>query len=124
MYLTQKAQKVIKWIAYSIEVLMLVTILALGVNVSKKNIMLKNQKAQIKALTEQVDSLNRVNHALGSETVYTVNCTIQLNSKNIMGVNTINSNNIAKTVATTTRQELLDLRDSMNTKMNVNKPTK
>lgn len=112
MYLTPKAQKVIKWIAYSIEVLMLVIILALGVNVSKKNIMLKNNEKQIKALTEQVDSLNRVNHALGSEVCYTVNCTIHLSSKNIMGVNTINSNNIAKTVATVTREELLSLRDS------------
>lgn len=124
MYLTEKAQKIIKVVAYCIEAMLLALVLVFGCVSTDRGKTIKNQKDQIKALTEQVDSLNRVNHALGSETVYTVNCTIQLNSKNIMGVNTINSNNIAKTVATTTRQELLDLRDSMNTKMNVIKPTK
>lgn len=118
MYLTQKAQKVIKWIAYGIEILMIVLVISFGCALSNKSKALKQEQIKVKALTEQVDSLNRLNHALGSEVCYTVNCTIHLNSKNIMGVNTINSNNIAKTVATVTREELLNLQDS------INKPTK
>ena len=112
--LNLKEQKIVRGIAYTFEVLFVVIFIILCVAIGIKNKTIKTEKAQIKALTTQVDSLTRINQALGAETVYTVNCIINLTSKNIMGVNTINSNNIAKTVATTTRQELLDLRDSLN----------
>jgi len=114
--MTIRQQKVIKFIAYAIQIALIVTIITLSCVISNKNVKYKEAKSQVKALTEQVDSLSRINKALGAEVCYSVNCTINLTSKNIMGVNTINSNNIAKTVATTTRQELLALRDSLENK--------
>lgn len=64
MLLTIRQQKVIKRIAYIIEMLLIVTIIGLGCNISRKNIIIKENKQQIKALTEQVDSLTMVNDSL------------------------------------------------------------
>lgn len=116
--LTLKQQKMLKVISHGILIALIVTIISLSCVISNRNVKYKSAQSQVKALTAQVDSLTRINKALGAEVCYSVNCTINLTSKNIMGVNTINSNNIAKTVATTTRQELLSLRDSLE-----NKPT-
>lgn len=113
MYLTEKAQKVIKWIAGGIEVLLIALLITFGAMTANRGKVIKQQEQKVKALTCQVDSINRVNRALGAESCYTVNCIINLTSKNVLGVNTINSNNIAKTVATVTRQELLDIKDSI-----------
>lgn len=114
--LTIRQQRIVKIIAYAIQIALIVTIIALSCVISNRNVKYKSALSQVKALTSQVDSLTRINKALGAEVCYSVNCTINLTSKNIMGVNTINSNNIAKTVATTTRQELLALRDSLENK--------
>lgn len=114
--LTIRQQKIVKFIAYAIQIALIVTIITLSCVISNRNVKYRSAQSQVKALTEQVDSLTRINKALGAEVCYTVNCTINLTSKNIMGVNTINSNNIAKTVATTTRQELFALRDSLENK--------
>lgn len=111
--LTTRAQQIIKWISYGLQVILIALVITFGAMTSNRGKTIRTQNTQIKSLTEQVDSLNRVNRALGAETCYTVNCTIHLTSKNIMGVNTINSNNIAKTVATVTRQELLNINDSL-----------
>ena len=111
--LTTKAQAIIKAVSYAIQVLLIVLVITFGCISGNRGKTIRTQNAQIKSLTEQVDSLNRVNHALGAESCYTVNCIINLTSKNVLGVNTINSNNIAKTVATVTRQELLDINDSI-----------
>lgn len=104
---------IIKWISYGLQVILIALVITFGAMTSNRGKTIRNQQEKIVYLTEQVDSLNRVNRALGAETCYTVNCTIHLTSKNIMGVNTINSNNIAKTVATVTRQELLNINDSL-----------
>ena len=114
--LTIRQQRIVKIIAYAIQIALIVTIITLSCVISNRNVKYKSAQSQVKALTAQVDSLTRINKALGAEVCYSVNCTINLTSKNIMGVNTINSNNIAKTVATTTRQELLTLRDSLENK--------
>lgn len=111
--LTTKAQQIIKWVSYGIQILLIALVITFGAMTSNRGKTIKQDQIRIKALTEQCDSLRRVNTALGAESCYTVNCIINLTSKNVLGVNTINSNNIAKTVATVTRQELLDINDSI-----------
>lgn len=114
MYLTEKAQQIIKWVSYGIQVLLIALVITFGAMTANRGKVIKQQEQKVEALTCQVDSLNRVNRALGAESCYTVNCTINLTSKNVLGVNTINSNNIARTVATVTRQELLNYTDSVH----------
>lgn len=106
--LTIKQQKIIKTIAYSLEVLFIAIFITLCVAVGVKNNKLKQQTVQIKALTEQVDSLARVNTALGAESVFTVNVAFELNQKNVLSFAQTNAQNIAREVATMTRQELYD----------------
>ena len=54
--------------------------------------------------TELMDNIEK----LGAETVLSVTCNINIKSTNVMGVNTINSNNIAKEIAQMTKKELYD----------------
>lgn len=108
MILTEKTQKVIKWISYSIQVLLIVLVITFGCLTSNRGKIIKTQKLQVKALTEQVDSLKRVNSALGAEEVFTVNVTFNLNQKNVLSQTNTNAQNIAKDIAKMTRQELYD----------------
>lgn len=117
MYLTQKAQKVIKWIAYGIEILMIVLVISFGCALSSKNKALKAERQNVKALTEQVDSLQRYAAALGAENVITVNVSFELNQKNVLSFAQTNAQNVAKEVAYMTRQQLYD-------SLYVNKPVK
>lgn len=113
MILTDRARLILKAVRYGVEALLIVLVITFGALTANKSKTVRVQDAKIKALVEQADSLNRVNRSLGAESCYTVNCTINLTSKNVLGVNTINSNNIARTVATVTRQELLNYTDSV-----------
>lgn len=106
--LTIRQQKIVKTIAYTFEVLFVVIFIVLCVAVGSKNKTIKKENAQIKALTEQIDSLNRVNQALGAENVLTVNVTFELNQKNVLSFAQTNAQNIAREVSTLTRKELYD----------------
>jgi len=117
MYLTEKAQKIIKVVAYFIEALLLALVLVFGCVSTDRGKTIKNQKAQIKALTEQVDSLQRYCNALGAENVLTVNVAFELNQKNVLSFAQTNAQNIAKEISTMTRKELYD-------SLYTNKPTK
>ena len=108
MYLTTKAQKVIKWIAYGIEILMIVLLISFGCALSSKSKALKAEQIRVKALTEQVDSLQRYATALGAENVLTVNVSFELNQKNVLSFAQTNAQNIAKEISTMTRKELYD----------------
>lgn len=108
MYLTEKATKVIKWISYGVQVLLIALVITFGAMTSNRGKTIKYQEAQIKALTEQVDSLKQVNTVLGAEDVFTVNVNFNMTQKNILSFSANNCQNIARDVATLTRQELYD----------------
>lgn len=114
MYLTEKAQKVIKWIAYGIQVILIALVITFGAMTSNRGKTIKQDQIRIKALTEQVDSLNRVNRALGAEDVFTVNVSFNITQKNVLSFSQTNAQNIAREVATLTRQELYDSLYSKN----------
>lgn len=100
--------KTIKIIAYCIEAAIIITLIALAVATGAKNRTIKAQKAEIANLQEQVDSLSKYNKQLAAMDAITVNCTFNVNNKNIFSVNTTQANQIAKTFAEMTRQEVLD----------------
>lgn len=76
--------------------------------ISKQNFTIKQDQIRIKALTEQVDSLQRYASALGAESVLTVNVNFNMTQKNILSFSQSNCQNIAKEVSTMTRKELYD----------------
>ena len=98
----------IKIAACIVEGLIISTLIALAIAVGVKNKTLKAQKVGIANLQEQVDSLTRYNKQLAAMDAITVNCTFNVNNKNIFSVNTTQANQIAKTFAEMTRQEVLD----------------
>ncbi len=108
MYLTEKAQKAIKWFAYITQVILIALVITFGAMTAARGRVINERNLQVIALTEQVDSLKRVNAALGAEDVFTVNVNFNLTQKNVLSFSANNCQNIAKDVATMTRQELYD----------------
>lgn len=108
MLLNEKQQKIVKWVAYAVEAIVLVLMITFACITSSQKKTIQQQDFQIKALTTQVDSLTKLNAALGAEDVFTVNVNFNLTQKNILSFSANNCQNIAKEVATMTRQELYD----------------
>lgn len=100
--------KKIKIIAYCIEAAIIITLIALAIATGAKNRTIKAQKSEIANLQEQVDSLQNQCKQLGAMDAITVNATFNVNNKNIFSVNTTQANQVLKTYATLTRQEILD----------------
>jgi len=100
--------KKIKIIAYCIEAAIIITLIALAIATGAKNRTIKAQKSEITNLQEQVDSLQNQCKQLGAMDAITVNATFNVNNKNIFSVNTTQANQVLKTYATLTRQEILD----------------
>lgn len=102
----------IKWIRIGIEGAFLLTFILLCVAVGVKNKTIKRQKATIKAQTETVDSLQNRCDRLGAVDCITVETSCIINNKGL--VNVAQTNQISKTVATYTRDEVLAAMDSLN----------
>lgn len=108
MYLTEKAQKIVKIIAYSIEVLLLALVVVFGSVATNRGKEIKAQKAQIAVLQHKSDSLEQHCYELGAEAVIQVTTNFNMTQKNVFSFNQTNMQNVAKEVATLTRQELYD----------------
>ena len=100
--------KYIKIIAYCVEATIIITLIALAIATGAKNRTIKAQKVEIANLQCQVDSLQNQCKQLGAMDAITVNATFNVNNKNIFSVNTTQANQVLKTYATLTRQEILD----------------
>lgn len=108
MIITEKAAKVIKWIAYIIQVAMITAIIWLSVVCGNQAKTIKKQEVQVKQLTEHVEYLKEENKALGAEDCITVTCNFNLTQKNILSFTQQNMQNIAKDITTMTRKEIYD----------------
>lgn len=103
-----KINKVAKLITYSLMAAFVVVFIILCVAVGQKNKAIKNYKSELKAQTEQIDSLKKYNRELGELNGLQVNVTFQFTQKNVLSFSQNNCQNIAKEVAQLTRKELLD----------------
>lgn len=97
-------EKIINSISWTVFGVMMLSIVVLSCVCKAQKKKLKEQSAKV----EIVDSLKHENARLGAMDAITVNCTFTINNKTIMGVNTTQANNVAKSFATMTRQEILD----------------
>lgn len=106
--------KIVKIISWVIFVIPLVLSIIFGSVMTKRGKTIKVKEIRIEQLMNQRDSLTSTIQRLGAESCITINCSVNLKSTNVMGVANIHSDAIAKTMATITRQELLNLKDSLN----------
>ena len=100
--------KKIKIVACTVSAALLIVLVALCVAVGVKNKQLRECRRQIAEQTVVIDSLQRQCKSLGAMDAITVNATFNVNNKNIFSVNTTQANQVLKTYATLTRQEILD----------------
>ena len=100
--------KNIKIVACAVLAAVLTVLVALSIAVGAKNKTIREQQRQIAEQTLLVDSLKRQCGTLGAMDAITVNATFNVNNKNIFSVNTTQANQVLKTYATLTRQEILD----------------
>ena len=107
-----KIYRIANWIAYGLLAAFIVVFIALCITVGAKNKTIKSYKQQLKSNTEAYADVQAYADSLAKLECVTVNNTIVINQKGL--VNTTAANNISKTVATYTREELLHALDSLN----------
>lgn len=107
-----KIYKIANWIAYGIIAAFVVVFIILCISVGAKNKTIKAYKGQIKAQTEEYAGLQAYADSLAKLECVTVNNTVVINQRGL--VNTTQANQISKTVATYTREEVLHALDSIN----------
>lgn len=106
--------KIVKIISWVIFVIPLVLSIIFGSVMTKRGKTIKVKEIRIEQLMNQRDSLTNTIQRLGAEDCITLNCSVNIKAPNIMGQQNLHADLIAKTMATITRQELLNLKDSLN----------
>lgn len=101
-------KKWIKIVLVVVEVLIVALLITFGAISTKRGKTIRIKENRIEQLmNERTELLNNI-EKLGAESVLSVTCNINIKSTNVMGVNTINSNNLAKEISQMTRKELYD----------------
>lgn len=106
--------KKLKLILLGVTVVFLIVFVVLCVAVGKKNSKLKAYKNSMKQTELVVDSLKLQNKVLGDMTCITVNCTFEVNNKNIFAVSNTVATQIAKETATLTKREVVSALDTLS----------
>lgn len=117
MVLTEKAFKAVKYIAYTLEAAFLVVFVILCIAIAKKNATIKEYKEAMKYQSEIVDSLNQSVKDLWGMDCIKVDVICNIQQKGV--VNVQQSTQVAKSVATYTRGEVLMALDSLKRANNV-----
>lgn len=107
-------KKIVKWVPLIIFVILLSLTIIFGVISTKRGKTIKVKEIRIEQLMNQRDSLTNTIQRLGAEDCITLNCSVNIKAPNIMGQQNLHADLISKTMATITRQELLNLKDSLN----------
>lgn len=102
----------IRWIRIAIEGLFIIVFVGLCIAVGVKNKTIRQAKSTIKFQTETIDSLQKRCDKLGAVDCITVETSCIINNKGL--VNVAQTNQISKTVAHYTRDEVLAAMDSLN----------
>lgn len=108
----QKINDIAKWVARVIWVAFVAVAVILCVAVGQKNKTIQKLKAECATQSEYAYMANARADSLARLECVTVNNTIVINQKGV--VNTTQANQISRTVATYTREEILQAIDSLN----------
>lgn len=108
MEITGNTYRVLNIASWVLIAALVVTFVVLCVAVSKKNATIRMNEAEMESMEQTIDSLKKDVKTLGAMDAITVNCEFTMNNKTVLGVNAVQANNIAKSYAVMTRQEILD----------------
>jgi hypothetical protein len=106
-----KIYRIAQWVAHVMWVALVIVTVILAIGVSQKNKTLKRMKAERYEQTEMLYKANMRADSLAKLDCITVNSTIVINQKGL--VNLQQANQISRSVATYTRDEVLQAIDSM-----------
>lgn len=108
-----KISKILSIIGVALWVALLAMTIIFGCISTKRGKIIRTKDIRIEQLLSQRDSLTNTIQRLGAEDCITINCSVNVKAPNIMGQQNLHADAIAKTVASITRQELIDAKDSL-----------
>ena len=108
-----KISKILSIIGVSLWVALLAMTIIFGCISTKRGKTIRSKDIRIEQLMAQRDSLTNTIQRLGAEDVLTVNVSFNLKQTNVLSFSNNNCQQIAKEVATLTRLELINLKDSI-----------
>ena len=97
-----------------IEILVMVLLITFAAISTKRGRTIKAKDIRIEQLMKQREELMENIKQLGAESCVTINCSVNIKAPNVFGQQNLHADAIAKTMATITRQELLDYKDSID----------
>lgn len=106
-----------KWMKIAlviIEVLIMALLITFAAVSTKRGKTIKAKDIRIENLMKQREELMENIKQLGAESCVTINCSVNIKAPNVFGQQNLHADAIAKTMATITRQELLDYKDSVD----------
>lgn len=112
-----KTSKILSIMGVGLWVALLAMTIIFGCVSTKRGKTIKTKEIRIEQLMAQRDSLTNTIQRLGAEDVLTVNVSFNLKQTNVLSFSNNNCQQIAKEVATLTRLEMINYKDSIaNTK--------
>ena len=108
-----KIEKILSIVGGALWVVLLVLCIVFGCISTKRGKTIKTKEIRIEQLMAQRDSLTNTIQRLGAEDVLTVNVSFNLKQTNVLSFSNNNCQQIAKEVATLTRLEMVNYKDSL-----------
>lgn len=107
-------KKWIKIVLFIVEVLLIVLLIIFGAISTKRGKTIKIKDIRIEQLMNQRDSLTQTISKLGAESCISVTCNVNIKNTAVFSASNIHADAVATTVASITRQEILNYKDSID----------
>lgn len=106
-----------KWVKIAllaVEVLLIVLLITFGAISTKRGKTIRIKENRIEMLQSRIDSMSNTISRLGAEDCISVTCNVNIKNTAVFSASNIHADAIASTIASITRQQLLDMKDSLN----------
>lgn len=97
-----------KWIGYAIAVIFCILFIIIGSANNRNKKTVKENKAVIAQLQSRIDTLQQQVIELGKMDAVRVDVKLEMKNTNVLGITNIKAEQIAHTIATYTRKDVLD----------------
>lgn len=109
-----KIEKISNWIAVAIVVGLLALTIIFGCISTKRGKTIKAKDIRIEQLMNQRDSLTNTIQRLGAEECINVTCNVNIKNTAVFSATNIHADAVATSIASITKQELLNMKDSLS----------
>lgn len=103
----------------AVEVVIIALLITFGCICTKRGKTIKIKDIRIEQLMNQRDSLTQTISKLGAESCISVTCNVNIKNTAVFSASNIHADAVATTVASITRQEILNYKDSIDKAYNV-----